>query len=464
VTGRDTIAVAAIDFGASSIRVCRVELGDGPARLQVVHRHEHGPVRDPSGVLRWDWGRLLAETEKGLAAVLEAGPLASIGVDAWGVDYGLLDRRGELVAPPVSYRDRRTAGYRAVVERLGGADALYSVTGVQLQPINTVFQVAAHDRAELCRARHLVMLPELVVHHVTGELAGERTSAGTTGLVDITTGTWSAEVAESVGLGAGTLPPLLPAGTRVGSWRGVPVHLVGGHDTASAVVAMGEATDPRPAFVSAGTWLLVGREQPEPDLSVAAREANFTNEIGALGGVRFLKNLAGAWLLEQCRPTWGDPPIAELVEDAAATAVGPELSLLDAADPRFLNPTDMLGEVTRALGLPRDAPPAAVTRQIVESLAASTAGVLAALPRTPPTDVHVFGGAQSRLYRRLLAERTGLPVHAGPVEATALGNALVQGVALGLYADLADARRHLPAVDDPFVRAPAAAPSPEGRR
>jgi len=435
-------AVAAVDFGASSIRVCRVELGSGAPRLSVVHRHAHAPVADAAGVLRWDWPRLVAETEKGLAAALEPGPLASIGVDTWGVDYGLLDGHGDLVAPPVSYRDDRTAGWAAVVDRLGGAAALYDRTGVQLVPYNTVFQVAAHDPAERDRARHLLMLPELVVHHLTGAITGEPTSAGTTGLVDIRAGAWSADVAAGVGLDPAVLPDILPAGTRAGTWQGVPVHLVGGHDTASAVAAMGAGAGPRPAFVSTGTWLLVGREQPEPDLSAAARAANLTNEIGALGGVRLLKNLAGGWLLEGCRPAWGNPAIAGLIDDAAAVVDVPE-ARLDPTDARFLHPEDMLGEVTTALGLARDTPPAIVTRAVCESLAAATAAVLAALPGEAPSDVHVFGGAQSALYRRLLAEAAGLPVHAGPAEATALGNALVQGIAIGRFRDLAEARRHL---------------------
>jgi rhamnulokinase len=435
-------AVAAVDFGASSIRVCRVELGPDAPQLSVVHRYAHAPAADPGGVLRWDWARLLAETEKGLAAAQEAGPLAAIGVDTWGVDYGLLDAHGDLVAPPVSYRDDRTAGYAAVVDRLGGAAALYDLTGVQLVPYNTVFQVAAHDRDERDRARHLLMLPELVVHHLTGALVGERTSAGTTGLVDIRAGAWSTDLAAGVGLDPAVLPDILPAGTRVGTWQGVPVHLVGGHDTASAVAAMGAGAGLRPAFVSTGTWLLVGREQPDPDLSDAARAANLTNEIGAVGGVRVLKNLAGGWLLEGCRPAWGDPPIGALIDEAATVVDVPE-ARIDPTDARFLHPDDMLGEVTGALGLPRDIPPAVVTRVVVESLAAATAAVLAALPGEAPSDIHVFGGAQSALYRRLLAERSGLPVHAGPAEATALGNALVQGIALGVYRDLAEARRYL---------------------
>jgi rhamnulokinase len=447
-------AVVAVDFGASSIRVCRVDLDEQPPALRLVHRYAHEPVADRAGVLRWDWSRLVAEMEKGLAAALEAGPVASIGIDTWGVDYGLLDARGEPVAPPVSYRDGRTAGYEAVVARLGGDEALYRITGVQLQPFNTVFQLAAHDTDELARARNLVLLPELLVHHLTGEIVGERTSAGTTGLVDIASGDWSAPLLDRVGLDASVLPPLLPAGTRVGAWQGVPVHLVGGHDTASAVVAMGPAPGPGSAFVSTGTWLLVGREQPDPDLGDRARQANFSNEIGALGGVRFLKNLAGSWLVERCRTAWAGvaatagaagsgragASVGELL--TAAETVEALAARLDVADRRFLNPADMLGEVTAALGLPVDAPPPVVVRGIVESQAAATARVLDELGGV--TDVHVIGGvAQAGLYVRLLAERAGVRVHAGPVEATALGNALVQGVALGLYTDLADARRHL---------------------
>jgi rhamnulokinase len=436
--------VVAVDFGASSIRVCRVDLATRPPALDVVHRAAHGPVADPGGRLRWDWDRLVAEMEKGLVAALDAGPVASIGVDTWGVDYGLLDRRGELVAPPVSYRDDRTDGYRQVVDRVGERQ-LYRATGVQLQPFNTLFQVAAHDahnRDELAAARHLLLLPELLVHHLTGTITAERTSAGTTALVDIATGEWSAELAGAVGLDPGLLAPIAPAGTPAGRWRGVPVHLVGGHDTASAVAAMGAAPSPGAAFVSAGTWLLVGREQPDPDTSEDARLANFTNEPGCLGGVRFLKNLAGSWLIEGCRPAWGDPPVDGLLA-AAATVEAPDgATLVDVTDPRFLHPEDMLAEVTGAAGLPASAPPPVVVRLIVESTAAGTADVLRRLGGV--SEVHVFGGgSQSSLYRRTLAERAGVPVRTGPVEATALGNALVQGVALGVYADLADARAHL---------------------
>jgi rhamnulokinase len=439
--------VVAVDFGASSIRVCRVGLGDGPPDVDVVHRYAHGPVPDASGHLRWDWPRLVAEMERGLLAALARGPVASIGIDTWGVDYGLLDARGRLLSPPFSYRDNRTDRYQQVVDRIGEGQ-LYATTGVQLQPFNTIFQVAAHaavDKGEeLARARHLLLLPDLLVQHLTGEVHAERTSAGTTALVDVATGHWSDSLVDTIGLRRDVLPTIEPAGTPAGTWMGVPVHLVGGHDTASAVVAMGAPHRPveaeaGAAFVSSGTWLLVGREQATPDTSEAARQANFSNEPGALGGFRFLKNLAGGWLIEGCRPAWGDPPVAGLL--TAAAGVEQDVPIVDVTDPRFLHPGDMLGEVTAAAGLSRDTPPTVVVRCLVESMAAGTATVLDHLGGV--TEVHVFGGAQSELFRARLAARSGLPVVQGPVEATALGNALVQGIALGMFPDLATARASL---------------------
>jgi rhamnulokinase len=412
-------AVVAVDFGAASIRVCRVELPSGEP--VVVHRYAHQPR--PDG--RWDWSRLVSEMMRGISMAL---PAASIGIDTWGVDYGLLDAHGGLVAAPYSYRHARTDGYRAIVDKLGEAE-LYATTGVQVQSFNTLFQLAVHDRVELARARHAVMLPELLAHHLTGEVRAERSSAGTTGLVDLTTGDWSRELLEAIDVDPGLLPPISPAGSYVGTWQGVPVHLVGGHDTASAFAAVSAQAPTNAALVSAGTWVLVGREQAEPEVAEWARRANFTNEIGALGGYRFLKNLAGGWLIEGCRAAWGDPPIVDLL--TAATAVDHDGRIVDATDPRFLHPADMLTEVTAAADLPRDAAPPVVVRTIVESLVAATAGVLDQLRGIG--EVHVFGGGgQSALYRRRLAEETGLPVVVGPVEATALGNALVQGMALGL--------------------------------
>jgi rhamnulokinase len=192
-------AVAAVDFGATSIRVCRVELGDGPPRLEVVHRVAHAARRGSDGHLRWDWLHLVAEMERGLARAIEIGPIASIGVDTWGVDYGLLDGRGELLEPPFSYRDERTRTYERVVDRVG-ARRLYEISGLQNLAFNTIFQLAAHDREQLARARRLLMLPELLVHHLTGVITGELSSAGTTGLVDLRTRDWSRELCDAIDL------------------------------------------------------------------------------------------------------------------------------------------------------------------------------------------------------------------------------------------------------------------------
>jgi rhamnulokinase len=430
------VTFVAVDFGASSMRVCRVELGDGPPVLEVVHRVTHGPARDANGTLRWEWERLLAEVDRGLDLACAAGPVASIGVDTWAIDYGLVDAHGALLAPPVSYRDDRTANFREVVDRIG-EERLYAISGLQMLPFNTIFQLAAEDRDLLTRADRLVMLPELVVAHLTGIITCEMTSAGCTGLLDLATGDWSDELCDAIDLPRALLPDILEAGTRVGKWRSIPVHLVGGHDTASAVLGGGARGE---AFVSAGTWLLVGREQPEPDTSDAARLAGFTNEQAAFGGIRLLRNVAGWWLVEECRRAWGDSDLDTLLARAAALPV-PE-RLVDATDDRFLAPADMATELCAAAGLRTDATPAEITRVAVESMAASTARVVATMPGDQPLGgIRVFGGgARAQLYLDALRRHATLPVTTGPVEATAIGNALAQGIALGWYAD-ADAAR-----------------------
>lgn len=435
-----TTAVVAVDFGASSVRVCRIELGDAAPTLDVVHRVQHGPTRDSSGTLRWEWDRLLDAVEQGVSRALDAGPVASIGIDTWGVDYGLVDHGGDLLASPVSYRDERTADYRQVADRIG-EDRLYDTAGLQLLPFNTIFQLAAEDAELLADASHVVMLPELVVAQLTGNIVAEATSAGTTGLLDLVTDNWSDELCTAIDLPRRLLPDIQPAGTEVGTWRGVPVHLVGGHDTASAVLGGGWADE---AFVSAGTWLLVGREQPTPDTSPAARAAGFTNEQAVFGGIRFLQNVPGWWLIEECRRVWGDPPLEELLIDAAR--LPQPLELIDATAEAFLAPTDMATELRLAAGLPRDASPPEVVRVVVESMAAATVNVLERMPSPDPIlGIRVFGGgSRAGLYLDALRRRTEVPVSTGPVEATAIGNALAQGVAIGLYQDVASARATLP--------------------
>lgn len=435
--------VAAVDFGASSIRVCRVDFPEhAPPEIEVVHRAAHHAVRGSDGRLRWQWSRLLAETERGLDIAMARGPLASIGVDTWGVDYGLLDGHGRLVEPPISYRDERSvASCAALIARIGARE-LYAATGLVPHAFNTIFQVAAHEREQLAQARHLVLLPELVVHHLTGAVVGERTSAGTTGLLDVSTSRWSHELCAAAGISDRLLPDLAPAGTPVGSWRGVPVHLVGGHDTASAVVG---GSLPDHAFVSAGTWLIVGREQPHPDTSDEARRAGLSNEQALPHGIRLLANVAGWWLVDECRRIWGGGDVDALLADGARAQLPPRT--FDATDDRFLAPADMAREIRAAAGLDETATPAEVTRAAVEAMAATTATVVDSLPPrdgSPVAGIRVFGGgSRSQLFLESLRRHTTLPVSIGPTEATAMGNALVQAVALGAYRDLDEARATL---------------------
>jgi rhamnulokinase len=441
---RAPMRVLAVDLGATSVRVVAVDLAAPRPAAQVLHRVAHRPVRHGDGSLRWDWDGIVGEVERGLQAGLASGPVASIGVDGWGVDYALLDGRGALLSPPYSYRDDRTGGWRATVERIG-AERLHAITGIQLLPLNTIFQLAAHDRSELRRAARLLLLPDLLVRVLTGFEGAERSNASTTALLDARTGAWSAELLAAIGVDAALLPRVVPAGLPAGAWRGVGVHTVGSHDTASAFVAVPGVPGPGTVVVSSGTWVLVGTERPAADTSEQARAANFSNEAGALGGVRFLKNLTGFWLLEQCRAAWGNPDVAELA--AAAAGVDGPVGLVDPNDARFLAPADMEAEIRAAAGLGAAASRAAVVRCILESIAAATArvaGELAAITGTPVRELLVVGGAaRIRLMNQLYGRHTGVPVTVGSPEATALGNAVVQGLALGRFEGLQDARRWL---------------------
>ena len=431
-------------MGATSVRVAVVDLDADRPEVVVVHRWPHAPTRRSDGSLRWRWSELMDNVRLGLDRTRELGPLASIGIDGWAVDYGLLGDDGRLLSDPHSYRSPRTHAWREVAESLGEAE-LYRRTGIQLIPINTIFQLAAHDRDELAWARRLAMLPELVAYELTGAWTAERSNAGTTGLLDVETGDWARDLVEAIGVDPGILPRPEPAGRTLGEHDGTPVHLVAAHDTACAFVASPLETDRR-AVVSAGTWFVVGVERDTPDTSEASRVGNFSNEVGAFGGFRYLKNVTGLWLLEQCATLWGETS-RELLDLAADV---PEAPVFDVHDERFLAPARMDEEIREATGLGAGTAHAVIARSILESVAAGVAAVVEQLRRRQRVDelAVVGGGAASGLVRDRLAAHAGMPVVAGPTEATALGNALVQGVALGRFADLADGRawagRHAP--------------------
>lgn len=435
--------VLAVDLGATSVRVASVDLDAEEPDVEVIHRWSHQPVEGADGHLRWQWDTIVAEVERGLRRGLTAGPVASIGVDGWAVDYGLIDADGRLVAPPYSYHDKRTGSWREVVERVSER-RLYAITGIQLLRFNTIFQLAAHDPSELARAHRMLLLPDLLVHHlVDGWDGAERSNASTTALLDVNTGEWSTELLQAINVDTALLPPLHAAGEYAGRWSGVPVHIVGSHDTASAFIAAPGTPRPGTAVVSCGSWVLVGMELDKPILSQEARRANLSNEGGAFGGIQLKRNVVGFWLLERCRAAWGSPPVLELID--AAAEITERVPIFDATDPVILSATDVEQDIRRAAGLPPDGHQATVTRCILESIASAVAQVaddLAHITGVPLRELLVVGGAtRIGLMNNLLARATGVPVTVGSPEAAALGNAAMQGVALGKFSGLDEARQ-----------------------
>ena len=433
--------VAAVDLGASSGRVIAARVSRSGVQLHEVSRFPNEPVR-AGGTLYWDILRLHGAVLAGLSAAASAFDLASAGIDAWGCDYGLVDSAGELIGNPVHYRDARTQGITLPVD----AAALYAATGIQHLPINTIYQLAAAaGTAALAAARTLLLIPDLLGYWLTGSVGAEVTNASTTGLLDVTTGTWATGLIEDAGIPARIFPPLRQPGdalgpitvdqARLGSngdRKPVPLIAVGSHDTASAVVAV-PASGPRFAYISSGTWSLVGLELTRPVLTEESRLANFTNEAGLDGTIRYLRNVTGLWLLQECLRTWG-PSVGTLESVvAAAAAVAPLQFVIDTDDPLFRPPGGMPHRIMSwqtSRGLPAPTTPAEVARCILDSLALAYRRALMtaqSLSGQHADVVHVVGGgARNELLCQLTADAIGLPVVAGPAEATALGNVLVQ--------------------------------------
>jgi rhamnulokinase len=439
----DASAYAAIDFGASSGRVLSGRLDGGRLELEEIRRFPNRPVRWPDG-LHWDIAHLYSEA---LGALLEAGPLRGIGIDTWGVDYGLLDARGALLGLPFHYRDARTEG--RVQEAFGrvAAEELYASTGIQTLPINTIFQLLAEPSFD--RAERLALIGDLLAFWLTGELANERTAASTTGLLDASSGEWATGIIERLGLPARIFGELVDPGTALGPARReldlgpVTVFAVGAHDTASAFVAA-PLRDEHSAILSCGTWSLLGLELSAPVLSETARTQNLTNERGVGGTTRLLKNVMGLWLEQECAREWG----ADHAELFTAAAQAPaDVPLFDPDDEAFLAPGDMPARIAaacEALGqtAPRDR--GATIRSILVSLACKYRLVLEHLQVATGRDITclnvIGGGVQIELLCQLTADITRRQVLAGPVEATAVGNVLVQALGAGELGSLAEVR------------------------
>jgi sugar (pentulose or hexulose) kinase len=440
---------AAVDLGASGGRVVVGRVGDGRLALTEAHRFPNTPVR-VAGTLHWDVLALFAGVLHGLRA---AGPVDSVGVDSWAVDYGLVDASGALLGNPVHYRDARTdAVWQAVAKRLG-EERLYATTGLQQLPFNTLYQlVAAAGTPQLTAARWVLLLPDLIGYWLTGEIGAEATNASTTQLYDVRRRAWATDLMADAGIPAALFPPLREAGTPIGPVLPVAglsypteVVAVGSHDTASAVVGV-PADGPDFAYISCGTWSLVGVELDAPVLTEASRLANFTNEGGVDGTIRYLRNVMGLWLLQECLRTWADADLAALVTAAAAEPAF--AAVVDADDPVFLPPGDMPARIARECRRTGQRPPEgrpALVRCIVDSLALAHRKAVREATELSGREVRVVhlvgGGARNALLCQLTADACGLPLLAGPVEATALGNVLVQARRAGVVdGDLAALR------------------------
>jgi rhamnulokinase len=445
------VRVAAIDLGASSGRIV---IGDGTDRgfsLREVHRFPNQP-RLVGGVLRWDARALFAGICAGLRAAAADGsgvPVDAVSVDGWAVDYALLDGDGDLVADPASYRDPRSGPAFAAVtgDGVGGVDArrLYQATGIAPQPINTVFQLMAER--DLDRARHVVLVPDLMTYWLSGQLGTELTNASTTGLLDTRVMKWADQVAEALAVRIKMFPRLRAAGEVAGPavpglgpavWdRARPPQVIVGpsHDTAAAVAGV-PAAEEGFAFVCTGTWALVGVELPAPVITEAALQAGFSNEAGVDGTTRFLRNVTGFWLLQECVREWGRVDLDELTR--AAGRVHGLRALVDVQDPAFLPPGGMTQRIIRAClrstGVVLSGE-AQILRCILDSMAVAIRNAVrdaVRLTARPVRTVHVVGGGVANpLFCQLVADACELPVVAGPVEAACWGTTLIQARALG---------------------------------
>jgi len=443
--------VAAVDLGATSGRVVLGHVGPDQLSVEAVHRFSNDPVRIADG-LHWSILELYRNLLIGLRKAVDAQPeLAGVGVDSWAVDYGLLSG-DRLINNPFHYRDDRTALGVDLVHKIADHATLYAANGLQFQPFNSIYQLAVDQKAGVVDDRtRMLLLPDLLGFWLTGNQVAERTNASTTGLLDITNGAWNTTLIDKVSLPRSLFSSLVDPGSRIGSLRDevarevgaqapLDVIAVGSHDTASAVVGV-PMIEPGAAYVSSGTWSLVGVELDRPVLTEESREANFTNEGGVDGKIRYLRNVMGMWLLSESIRTWEREgqsiELSTLL--AQATAISTPVPIFDANHPSLLPPGDMPKRIAALCAEAGAAAPdslAAFARSILESLAEAYASAIDDAERLSGSminTVHIVGGgSQNALLCQLTANRTGRRVLAGPVEATAVGNVLIQGRAVGL--------------------------------
>lgn len=451
----------AMDLGAESGRAMLGTITEGKLTLEELHRFPNTPVRIPQG-LYWDTFRLWHEIQQGMAVAGRERKLKleGIGIDTWGVDFGLFGADGALVDNPRHYRDARNNGMIEKLVAVAPKDEVFAQTGIQFMQLNSLCQLYAIKLAgspALSAADTLLFMPDIFNYWLTGVARAELTIASTSQFYNPVKKRWATELLGKLGLPVSILPEIVPPGTRLGSIRNevaeatgldaaTPVFATAGHDTASAVAAV-PATGEDWCYISSGTWSLMGVEIDEPVINEKSLAENLTNEIGAAGRIRLLKNIAGLWLIQECRKAWAlegqQYSYAELATLAAAARPFAALIQPDA----FLEPGRMperIASYCRATGQQPPSPPGEMTRSILESLALRYRQVLESIESLLGKTIRVLhivgGGSRNRVLNQFVADATGCRVVAGPAEATAAGNVLVQAIGSGLLPGLAEAR------------------------
>ncbi len=436
----------AFDCGATSGRAVLGSFEDGRFSMKEVYRFPSGII-ELGGKYYWDILAIYEHFCKCLDQLeREQVKIDSIGIDTWGVDFGFVAADGTLLGYPRAYRDPYTNGIPEKVYETIPREELYAATGIQIMNFNSIFQLYAQTQegfAALKHAQSLLFVPDLLAYMLTGKKVCEYTIASTSGMMDQDSRSFNKGLLQKLGIRSDVLLPVVQPGVQIGKYRDIPVVAVAGHDTGSAIVAV-PAADERFAYLSSGTWSLMGIEVPAPIINADSARMNFTNEGGIEGTTRFLKNITGMWLLEQSRKIWkaegkdySYPQLVEMAKEEAAFAgrIRPD-------DPRFANPADMVAEITSASGAKNDAQ---IVACIYHSLAERYKEVLDMLQGFAPFKIerlHIIGGGSANeLLNQWTAEAIGLPVTAGPVEATAIGNLMVQAKAAGLVRDRWEMRR-----------------------
>jgi rhamnulokinase len=450
------------DLGAESGRAVLGRFDGSRLVLEDVHRFPNGPVRLKDSIF-WDTLRLFSEIKRGISSAIrehKARP-DSIGIDTWGVDFGLLDRRGDLIGNPYHYRDHRCDGMLQAAFAKVPQSEIFEQTGIQFMQINTLYQLLAmvlDESPALAAAQTILLMPDLFSYWLTGMMRSERTIASTTQCLDPIRGTWAVDMLERLGIPGRIFPDIIEPGTILGpllpsvaeeTGAGLVQVIAGGsHDTASAVAAVPARTNDY-AYLSSGTWSLMGVELPAPVINAKALAYNFTNEGGVCSTIRLLKNITGLWLVQECRRTWkaeGTPLTYEEIAGLAAEAP-PSTAFVDPDHPDFMAPGDMPGRIRafcRKTGQQAPESIGALARLVFESLALKyrfTLERLEELAGRRLAIIHIVGGgSKNRLLNQFTADATGRAVVAGPVEATAAGNALMQLIALREFGNIEDAR------------------------